>query len=449
MIANGKAYPVDRKWSVQCYSPEDDFDVIGIEVPDNVWSYLGVTVALVNRRPPEDNAAACYGFDGTLMSSSMGPAKADGLSVRHWASTKAGWSGSPLFSKGKVFAIHSGYGAAVECNRAVLLQPFLSVSETRDREGALRRLDTIEESYDEYRVIVGGHAKNMRYSRSGGAYSMHDSDWVPASGRYWADLVDDDESETEFFDGSQATRNLMRAHGFEAKSASARHTLGRKGVAAPHSNVGKGLGDRNFETTELSPWEMGNRVANQLSREFQRARDSRIADSALGKSEASISVLGDKQGNDKAPDQTAGASHNSRISESTSGAVNPRSGAEGGKSADQPDAPFHPSAKPSEVPSGKTVRASRGRRAGQKQKSEASLAKLSDSGQEEKPVSDRLVANVPPSNTDPSLKNLQARVDSMRATLSKLPISLQSGAEANTLMRDLLSYAMRCESMKR
>jgi hypothetical protein len=77
------------------------------------------------------------------------------------------------------------------------------------------------------------------------------------------------------------------------------------------------------------------------------------------------------------------------------------------------------------------------------------LAKLSDSGQEEKPVSDRLVANVPPSNTDPSLKNLQARVDSMRATLSKLPISLQSGAEANTLMRDLLSYAMRCESMKR
>jgi len=438
MIAHGKAYPVDRKWLVQSYSPEDDFDVIGIEVPDNVWSYLGVTVATVNRRPPEDNAASCFGFDGTLTSSSVGPAKADGMTVRHWASTKAGWSGSPLFSKGKVFAIHSGYGAGAECNRAVLLQPFLSVSETRDRESALRRLDMIEENYDEYRVVVGGRSKNMRYSRSGGAYSMSDSDWVPASGRYWADMVDDDESESEVFDGTQATRSLMRAHarGYETKLASNNRIPGRKGVAAPHGDVGKGLGERSLETSaSISPYEIGRRCADEFA--------------ARRLSEVSLRNQGDKQGKDKAPIQTVGASRNSQFSESTSGTVNPRSGAEGGKNADQPDASSHLSAKPSDVPSGKSARASRGRREGQKQKNKASSAKQTDSGQAEKPVSDRSAADVQPSNTDLSLKNLQARVDSMRATLSKLPISSQSGAEANALMRDLLSYAMRCESKKR
>jgi hypothetical protein len=52
----------------------------------------------------------------------------------------------------------------------------------------------------------------------------------------------------------------------------------------------------------------------------------------------------------------------------------------------------------------------------------------------------------PAQNTVTSSKTLQARVDSIRSELLKPQVSSESGAKAYTLLRDLLSYAMRCES---
>jgi len=148
-------------------------------------------------------------------------------------------------------------------------------------------------------------------------------------------------------------------------------------------------------------------------------------------------------GNAQAPGHSAGVTHNSQSLESTSGTPKPLSGSKGGRSVVSQPAPSSLPANQKKRSSGHRSSASPGQAGGRQQKSEASTSKQPSAPQR---VTKAGKDVAPEPSTLPTSKTLQARVDSIQAELSKQRVSSESGTKANTLLRDLLSYAMRCES---
>ena len=170
---------------------------------------------------------------------------------------------------------------------------------------------------------------------------------------------------------------------------------------------------------------------------------SRAIRAAAAATLASFEEPTPNSGNAEASVHSAGVTHNSHTLESTSGANKPPSGSTDGKSVDTVPAPSTRRPRQKNKSSGQRSSGSPGQAGGRQQKSGASVSKQpSVPKRTTKAGKDA----APEQNTQPSSKTLQARVDSIHAELTRQRVSSESGAKAYTLLRDLLSYVMRCES---
>jgi hypothetical protein len=128
---------------------------------------------------------------------------------------------------------------------------------------------------------------------------------------------------------------------------------------------------------------------------------------------------------------------------STTGATKPLNGPKDGSSAAEQAAPSTNRPSQKSTKRGQSASDSPGQTGERQQKSKASSSKPTAERRKAKEDGKELA---PAQNTVTSSKTLQARVDSIRSELLKPQVSSESGAKAYTLLRDLLSYAMRCES---
>jgi len=426
--------------------------MIGIDTPDSAWSFLGVTVAKVDPNPPEKFTIQTYGYDGPVPAMSQGRAHVGNcLGIIHFASTEAGWSGSPLMRNGKIVGIHRGFQPGGQANYGVGIAPLVAGFESKDRSKGYTRVDKIGDNYEEYGLILKGQKHRIRAAR--GMYSSHpSSDWVPASGRKWSDMVDDDDNELPSFPTFESKREGVApvkeqessTHSFPSyHPVSAEMSATAKAFMAgcapdiySYAPARKGSGRTVPQATDL----------NFRSKTTPEAAEVKVVPAAVAIAGGSSSEeRGDNEGNGSAPRQSGGVTQNSRTSASTTGTKKLRDGQRDGTSAAQRAASSIPPAVQKNTESGHSSRDSPGHLGDQQQKSKASDSKPTV----EAPKRRRKKVGKEPAleqNTLTSSKTLQARVDSIRSELFKQEISSESGAKAYTLLRDLLSYAMRCES---
>lgn len=118
---------LDAKIAFGCFNERVDF--VMVEIPDAVWTSLGVKAALLI--PMEKRSTVTiYGCDGASTSLLCASSRADkgvlSHDIEHGCTTTSGWSGSPLYSKGCVVGIHAGQLKLGSKNRgvniAILLQ---------------------------------------------------------------------------------------------------------------------------------------------------------------------------------------------------------------------------------------------------------------------------------------------------------------------------------------
>ncbi|UXD79163.1 polyprotein P2ab, partial [Xufa yellow dwarf virus] len=113
----------ERDWPVEYECAHEDIDISAVQVPDSVWSKLGVTAAKVGM--PRANApVTCFGGLCHEPASSVGRYAPEGLSGEHSCSTRSGWSGTPLYSAGKVVGVHIEWHKIGASNRATAVWPF-------------------------------------------------------------------------------------------------------------------------------------------------------------------------------------------------------------------------------------------------------------------------------------------------------------------------------------
>jgi hypothetical protein len=418
LCGKDKTVPFDPDWPIWCYSSQSALDVIGVEVPDHVWSFLGVTAARTDANPPEKFVARVYGYDGSEVAMSLGQAKCGrGFTFSHTASTEAGWSGSPLLRNGKVVGVHRGSCPSGTFNTGVSIQPFLIGEETKDHSKAWTRVPEIDGDYDEFDILLKGRKARVRASR--GQYSVRsDPDWEPR-GRRWSDYVDEDGDELPDFPL------------FESRLA------GRHAVLDSVVDEAFGEAAASRKSSEFGV----RRDQNSLSVNVEtRTRPvSEEAFTGIGAGGGGVA----NSGNAKAPHHSGGVTQSSQSLESTSGTNIPIGGLKGGSTVGEHNVSSIRQLRQKNSEPGQRVSGSPGRQGGRKQKSKASDSKPPSAPKGSAKASEK---SAPEQNTQLSSKDLQARVDRIQSELSKPRVSSESGSKAITLLRDLLSYAMRCES---
>jgi len=416
--------PIDPDWLASYYSSHHALDIIGIEVPNGVWSYLGVTVAKPDYKPPEKCSVRLYGFDGPKPAMAMGLAKSGrGFGLVHTASTEAGWSGTPLMRNGKVVGMHRGSCPSGTSNIGSLLQPLLLCEESFDQSKAWNRVADIDGDYDEFDFLVKGRKARVRAAR--GEFSVKtdpDHEWE-CRGRKWSDCVDEDDgSLPEFPLFESRNTGQSRAEDAESKDAFERPSRVER---------------------ERSEFGVRRNLTHPSDAAVMRSSGPQAATAVT---EAPVGADTDPSAlNAQAPAHSAGVTHNSRFSESTSGTIIPQSESTDGKSAASLAASSSPRLSQKKQSSGHRSSALPGRTEGRQQKSEASTSKQpsAPSG-----VTKAAKGIAPEPSTLPSSKTLQARVDGLQVELTKQQVSSESGAKANTLLKDLLSCVMRYESKR-
>jgi len=126
-------------------------DVVGIRLPTDVGSKLGVKCAKLARTPSEGTGFQIYGYFRGKFAQTTGVILKGLKSMffTHSASTVNGWSGSPIYGpNGKVVGIHSR-SLATGANCAVSLDFLLANMETEYKDNFLNRLAEMAELEDE------------------------------------------------------------------------------------------------------------------------------------------------------------------------------------------------------------------------------------------------------------------------------------------------------------
>jgi hypothetical protein len=158
MLASGKVYMEHQgvsvplgDVSVRLYSSEIDRDVIILDVSTVVWSKLGVK-ALRVQLCDYAKVATLYGFnDEGKYSQTIGTItpSTNVFEFTHVASTKPGWSGTPLIARGGiVIGIHCGYRSAFGVNYGTVAfweRPLRETGDRRDKKAWRER----ERDFDE------------------------------------------------------------------------------------------------------------------------------------------------------------------------------------------------------------------------------------------------------------------------------------------------------------
>jgi hypothetical protein len=433
LFANGRSVPFDREWCVSYYSSSSDLDVIGIDVPSRVWSFLGVTVAKIDPNPPEKFTVEIYGYTGPTPAMSLGRAqKGHHFGITHFASTEPGWSGSPLMHKGKIVGLHRGFQPGGFSNYGVGLAAFVAGFETKDRSKGWTRVDNIDDNYETYSVLLRGRKAELRSAR--GMYSVQsDPNWTPSSGRKWSDMVDEDDDELPAFPTFESKR--MEIPKIPDGPITLGSLAGQRPAASAHTG---GKVDLMPQAPRVHTRTVPVSVVDEVFASF-RATAAGVAPPVV----VPDAKIRDNLGNEEASRQSGGVTQNSQILASTTGATKPLNGPKDGSSAAEQAAPSTNRPSQKSTKRGQSASDSPGQTGERQQKSKASSSKPTAERRKAKEDGKELA---PAQNTVTSSKTLQARVDSIRSELLKPQVSSESGAKAYTLLRDLLSYAMRCES---
>lgn len=210
----GRRVRIEGEWEVDFYSHDSEVDVVGVKVPNNVWSSLGVGV--INAQTPSTGRKACMLFGAesskaVKSSSGIGFFKS-GFTGTHGATTAKSWSGSPVVSKGCVIGVHKGSDKTL-CNANVftVIHPslFPVSNETMYDHGHIQEIDLDEADSRPYdfkeadihgRGLVG-YSEHEYYTK----YMEESARRASYRGRKitWSDLVEDD-NEVEFSDALEA-----------------------------------------------------------------------------------------------------------------------------------------------------------------------------------------------------------------------------------------------------
>lgn len=207
---------MEPTWETEAWNASPEVDFIAIRVPVKVWSVLGVssspTKSLRGCVP-----VTCYGASSSSsFTSSSGTATYEkGFNIIHKASTLVGWSGSPLYCKGFVVGLHRSFRVPGVSNNATTIHVVLSTSESPLEDGGIREIDMEEGEFrtDFVEYTIGGRGTYA----VGESEFYRKSDWVPKSGVYWADIVD--EEDQEFFDSMETWRSDENLNEMRAVSA--------------------------------------------------------------------------------------------------------------------------------------------------------------------------------------------------------------------------------------
>lgn len=197
---NGQRVKVEQSWPAEAWCGDVSVDFVALRVPDKVWSKLGVSSSAV--RPLVGcQAVTCYGAHSSekFLASTGLAMLAKGLTARHSCSTVTGWSGSPLYSKGSIVALHRGFHELGVSNNATLINTLLTTEETTFAEGEIKEIDEAEgefrSGFTDYEV--GGRGT---YAVGDSEYYVkHYEEYKPLNGgRLWADIAE--EEDFDFFD---------------------------------------------------------------------------------------------------------------------------------------------------------------------------------------------------------------------------------------------------------
>nr|UHS71537.1 MAG: hypothetical protein 1 [Barnaviridae sp.] len=215
-----KAIEMSRDWKLYGWSATNQLDIALVEVPDWAWTSLGVKALNMRRMPVKASVSVFGKASSGAWLQSTGIAQPCPLFGRigHLASTKPGWSGSPLISAGAVIGVHiTGH---TDKNYAVACDVLMSRSESDQPASAWKQRsqdfeddyevdsdgrDTpVQEDYDEVEVRIGGGKVSYHRSRRGEFYAPTQH-IRPVNLAYssWADEMDaeeDDESPEWFED---------------------------------------------------------------------------------------------------------------------------------------------------------------------------------------------------------------------------------------------------------
>jgi len=200
LCKNGVRVAIDRAWEAEAWCSDPEMDLMSIRVPEKVWSTLGVSAAMLTSL-----SGGCpvtvYGAESSskFLASTGMASVSKGLTARHYCTTLPSWSGSPVYYKGSVVAMHRGFHEQGVSNNATIVLPILSKAETMYDDGRVREvdMDEIELRPDVLTYEVGGRGKlyvgDSEYAKFYGA--RENDNWKSSYGRNWSDAIDDEDWE--------------------------------------------------------------------------------------------------------------------------------------------------------------------------------------------------------------------------------------------------------------
>lgn len=120
---------MDPEWPMPFSCPNKGFEFAMVEVPDRIWSSLGISAVQLRACPNRATVTAYGGSSSHSLSSSVGVATKNpdfGCTLRHGCPTVRGWSGTPLYEQGAVVGVHVQSGEFNAYNEAVNVALLLS-----------------------------------------------------------------------------------------------------------------------------------------------------------------------------------------------------------------------------------------------------------------------------------------------------------------------------------
>lgn len=105
-----------RSWRInKCgFWASQDLDLLLVDIPETVWSLLGVKSLSIGEAVPGDTIQLTGYSNGTLAFSVGSLLRAGNMFLlKHTSSTLPSWSGTPVIAKGKVVAVHTGRDAGL------------------------------------------------------------------------------------------------------------------------------------------------------------------------------------------------------------------------------------------------------------------------------------------------------------------------------------------------
>lgn len=254
---------LDPEWLGEFGAGCTDIDLSAINVPDQVWSLLGVGIAKVVK-PSGRTACKAYGFktgsSGWRVTSGTATAGEEPCSLVHTCSTFPGWSGTPLYtSSNTIIGVHRQSHQIGESNLATIAFPFfLKAEDSGDKSTPFKELADFEMAAD---VRPGVKTANiwglgeMKYTERSFVRPGHTSALdlelrLKAKNRpLWSDMLDD-LSLPEFdssFEASSGNESLNEERGATASVA----PQTPQGLVAPAPSPTKTMS--KVQSTTLSP----------------------------------------------------------------------------------------------------------------------------------------------------------------------------------------------------